>query len=190
LSRPLRADAARNRAKVLAAAEAVFAERGIGASTEEIALRAGVGVGTVFRHFPTKESLLADVYVGRLRRLAEEAESLCDDLDPGGAFLGFFARTVEQSASKNAVVDALASAGVDVAASRSATGADLRRALSLLLARAQQTGAIRTDLDVDDVIALLAGASQAFGQAGPPEGGRRALAVVLDGMTSVQHRSL
>ncbi|MCP9976669.1 TetR/AcrR family transcriptional regulator [Actinomadura madurae] len=75
--RPLRADAQRNRAKVLAAAEEVFAVQGTSASTEEVARKAGVGIGTVFRHFPTKESLLEAVLVALLERLAAEAEDLC-----------------------------------------------------------------------------------------------------------------
>jgi len=184
LSRPLRADAARNRAKVLAAAEAVFGELGAGASTEEIARRAEVGVGTVFRHFPTKESLLSEVLAERLRRLAGQAEALADAPDPGPAFLGFFARSVELSASKNALLEALVGSGVEVDVPGSGVGVQLRQALGVLLARAQAVGAIRADLDVDDVIALLAGASHAFAHAGRPEAGQRALAVVLDGMTA------
>lgn len=74
--RPLRADARRNRARLLDVAEAVFAEHGVTVSTEEIARTAGVGIGTVFRHFPSKEALLEAVYVARLRRLADDAAAL------------------------------------------------------------------------------------------------------------------
>src|SRR4051812_5490623 len=88
--RPPRADALRNRARVLTAAEAVFAARGTSASTEEVAREAGVGIGTVFRHFPTKEALLEAVYVARLRRLAEEADALVSADDAGEAFFTFF----------------------------------------------------------------------------------------------------
>jgi AcrR family transcriptional regulator len=75
-AKPLRADARRNQARVLETAEAVFAAKGTAASTEEIARQAGVGIGTVFRHFPTKEALLEAVFVGRLRRLADEVDAL------------------------------------------------------------------------------------------------------------------
>ena len=112
--RPLRADARRNRARLLDVAEAVFAAKGTSASTEEIAREAGVGIGTVFRHFPTKEALLEAVFVGRLQRLADEAEAHLDADDPGAAFFAFFGSAVEQSATKTAFADALAQAGVDV----------------------------------------------------------------------------
>ncbi|MEU9844544.1 helix-turn-helix domain-containing protein, partial [Actinomadura sp. NPDC048032] len=100
--RPLRADALRNRAKVLAAAEEVFAVQGTSASTEEVARKAGVGIGTVFRHFPTKESLLEAVLVALLKRLAAEARDLRAAADPGAAFFGFFTRVVSQAASSGA----------------------------------------------------------------------------------------
>src|SRR5215471_4249673 len=102
----MRADARRNRARVLEAAEAVFAARGTSASTEEIALRAGVGAGTVFRHFPTKEALLEAILADRVARLGEEARSLAASADPGAALLGLFARMVEEAAVKKTYVEA------------------------------------------------------------------------------------
>src|SRR5215211_8227405 len=75
-AKPLRADAQRNRARILRAAEEVFAEKGAGASTEEVAARAGVAIGTIFRHFPTKDALLAAIMKRLLARLVEEAGRL------------------------------------------------------------------------------------------------------------------
>jgi AcrR family transcriptional regulator len=98
----LRADARRNRGRVLAAAEEVFAAEGVGAPTEAVARRAGVGIGTVFRHFPTKEALLEAVLVERLRGLAEHARAAAADPDAGGALFGFLEHVVTQSAAKNA----------------------------------------------------------------------------------------
>src|SRR5689334_6744231 len=87
--KPLRADARRNRARVLEAAGAVFAAEGVGAPTEAVAKRAGVGIGTVFRHFPTKEALLAAVLVERMRGLAEHARAAVAEDDAGAALFGF-----------------------------------------------------------------------------------------------------
>src|SRR6266511_2320364 len=104
---PRRADARRNHASVLAAAEAVFSAKGPSASTGEIARAAGVGIGTVFRHFPTKEDLLSSIMVARVERLTEEARALAGAEDAGAAFLSFFQQMVEHSASKKAFAEAL-----------------------------------------------------------------------------------
>jgi AcrR family transcriptional regulator len=180
---PLRADAVRNRAKLLDVAEAVFAARGAGVSTEEIAREAGVGVGTLFRHFPTKAALLQAVYVGRLERLAVEAEELLAGDRPGAAFFDFFTAVVDQAETKNAFADALAEAGVDVGTASSETNGRLRTALAGLLDRAQQAGAVRSDVGVGELTALLVGASRAVAHAGDDRTVRdRVLTVLLDGL--------
>lgn len=181
--RPPRADALRNRTKVLDAAETVFASRGTSASTEAVAREAGVGVGTVFRHFPTKESLLEAVYVARLRRLAEEADALASLEDPGAAFFTFFARVVGHAATKNAFSAALAEAGIDVEQTAAEIGQELKRALRALLTSAQETGAVRADIGLPEVLTLLVGASQAAERVGADRDVRdRALTVVFDGL--------
>jgi AcrR family transcriptional regulator len=181
--RPLRADALRNRIRVLEAAETVFDARGTAASTEEVARAAGVGIGTVFRHFPTKEALLEAVYVARLEKLAAEADALAAEEDPGEAFFVFFARVVGHAATKNAFSAALMEAGVDVRETTAETGRELRRALAALLGRAQETGAVRRDVGLAEVMTLLVGASQAAERVGGDRGVRdRALAVVFDGL--------
>lgn len=177
--RPMRADALRNRARVLAAAEEVFAVQGTAASTEEVARKAGVGIGTVFRHFPTKESLLEAVLVTLLERLAGEAEELRSAADPGRAFFGFFARVVAQAATKHAVTEALAEAGVDAREATGRAGPGLRAALGVLLERAQQAGAVRADVGAAEVMALLAGMSYAAGRAGARED---VLRIAFDGL--------
>ncbi|NKZ08522.1 TetR/AcrR family transcriptional regulator [Actinomadura latina] len=177
--RPLRADALRNRAKVLAAAEEVFAVQGTSASTEEVARKAGVGIGTVFRHFPTKESLLEAVLVALLERLAGEAEELRSAADPGEAFFGFFSRVVSQAAAKQAVTEALAEAGIDAREATGRAGPGLKAALGVLLRRAQEAGAVRADVGAGEVMALLAGMSYAAGRAGARED---VLRIALDGL--------
>jgi len=182
--KPLRADARRNRARVLDAADALFADRGTGASTDDVAKAAGVGIGTVFRHFPTKEALLEAVYLNRLERLADEADALTGSDDPGAAFFAIFTRVVEQSAAKNALADALTSAGIDSADVATEVREHLRTAVSTLLAQAQAAGAVRPDLDFAAVSALLVGASRAAEH--DPEASTRALAIIFDGMRARQ----
>jgi AcrR family transcriptional regulator len=178
-----RADAVRNRAKVLEAAERVFTAKGASASTEEIARVAGVGVGTVFRHFPTKEDLLKAVFVGRMKGLADIAQTLGHTADPARALSDFIRRAVDQSDAKNAFAGMLAAAGVDVTDATAPARGDLRAALAVLLAGAQKAGAARAELTVEDVIALLAGASRAAEYAGADDRSReRVLSVILAGV--------
>src|SRR3981081_1817644 len=141
LKKPQRADAQRNRARLLEVAELVFDSRGIDASTEEIAREAGVGIGTVFRHFPTKEALLEAVFVRRLEQLAAHADALADAFDPGAAFFTFFSYVVELAVTQRAQVEALAETGVNLETGTSRGQDELRRALGALLLRAQQAGA-------------------------------------------------
>jgi len=157
----MRADARRNRAKLLEVAEQVFKERGTDVPTEEIARAAGVGVGTLFRHFPTKEALLEAVFLNRMERLAERAERLIADEEPGSAFFTFFLVLVEQSAMKNVLAAALAEAGINAKDVTAGIRGGFRGHIATLLERAQQVGAVRADIGVDDVIALLLGLAAA-----------------------------
>lgn len=180
-----RADARRNRERILAAADRVFATTGPAASTDLVARTAGVGIGTVFRHFPTKEALLEAVFVDRIRRLAEEAESLSTADDPGETFFGFLRQVVDGSTSKHAFVDALAQAGVRVDVAATPAGQRLRQAVGGLLSRAQRAGAVRADIGAADVIPVLVGAARALEFAGQDQSVRaRALTVILDGLRS------
>ena len=149
-SKPLRADARRNRARILAAAEDVFAAKGTAASTEEVAAAAGVAIGTVFRHFPTKRDLLGAILKDLLAELAEQARG--DDL------FAFFTRVVTAAAEKRFVVELLADQGIEV----EVTGAvgSLSGAIARLLASAQEAGQVRADVRLDEVLALLTMAGQ------------------------------
>lgn len=147
-SKPLRADARRNRARILDAAEAVFSERGAAASTEEVAARAGVAVGTVFRHFPTKQDLLAAILKDLL------AELMATD----GDLFGFFTRVVTAAAEKKVVVELLGHEGVAVGVEGPV--AALSGTVDGLLAAAREAGAVRADVRVDEVLALLTATAQ------------------------------
>jgi AcrR family transcriptional regulator len=181
----LRADARRNRARILEAAEKVLVEKGTTAPTEEIARAAGVGIGTVFRHFPTKEELIQGVFVARLHRLAEDATRLAEGPDPGEALASFLRQAVSQGEVKNALAAMLTSAGVDLHEAAGEAQQEVRRALGTLLRSAQESGAVRRDLRVGDLIGLLAGTSRAIEYAGDDAAARdRILAVILDGLRS------
>lgn len=181
--RPMRADAARNRARLLDVATRVFTTRGVGTPTEEIARAAGVGVGTLFRHFPTKEALLEAVMVRRLQDIAAGTAELTAAAEPGPAFFEAFRLVVEQSAGKEEFTRALAAAGVDAHAALQEVSTTIRTRLADLLAGAQRAGAVRPDLGLPEVIALLAGTSTALDRlAADPAARERTLAVVLDGL--------
>jgi AcrR family transcriptional regulator len=181
-----RRDARTNRARILEVAEEVFGEGGETASTEEVARRAGVGIATVFRHFPTKAALLEAVLVARLDRLRGEAEALAGAGDPGAAFYGFFRHMVDDAASKIAISEALLDTGAVARgdggpAERAAL--ELRRAFGVLMDRAQRAGRVRDDIELPELYALLVGASRAAAYAGLDDEVRgRSLAIVFDGL--------
>ncbi|MGP4093235.1 TetR/AcrR family transcriptional regulator [Nonomuraea sp. KM90] len=177
----LRADARRNRERILAAAEAVFAERGASASTEEVAARAGVAIGTVFRHFPTKNDLLGAIVKALLHRLTEEAARQAGAGAPETALFSFFTHVVEEAAARRTVAALLSGGGVDVRVDKPLT--QLEEPVGTLLRRAQEAGAVRADVRPDEVMALLAAASQAALLGGwTPDLRDRTLRIVFEGL--------
>jgi AcrR family transcriptional regulator len=153
---------------------------------EEIASRAGVGVGTIYRHFATKEILLEAVVFGRLAQLSGEARALVDAADPAGAFFDFVVRMVEEAAAKRDLLEALAGSDAESHIAGSSAAQELQAAFAELLQRAQRAKAVRTDVTSADVIAALAAASRATSDQ-PPTTERfptRALCIVCDGLRS------
>jgi AcrR family transcriptional regulator len=181
----LRADARRNRARLLAVAQDVFARQGSSASTEDIARAAGVGIGTLFRHFPTKEALLQAVLLARLRQLTDQAEQLSAADDPGAAFEAFFTQVIAEARSRLSQVEALSLAGIDLSVGAADVKADFNAALERLLRRAQAAGAVRADVGLAELLALIVGTSRAvqFG-GGDPQMEARTVRVVLDGLSA------
>jgi AcrR family transcriptional regulator len=157
MARTLRADARRNRSLVLEAAMTAFAAEGLSVPVHEIARRAGVGTGTVSRHFPTKESLFEAIVGSIGERLVAQARELVETEEPGTALLEFLAAMVEEGAANRALSDAFTRAGFDVEAAAHGSDHDVIGALGELLARAQRAGAVRGDVDAADLKALLAG---------------------------------
>lgn len=181
--RPQRADARTNRIRVLDAADQVFGRGGESASTEEVARVAGVGIATVFRHFPTKAALLEAVLVRRFDRLRDQAEELADAADPGRAFFDFFAHMVADASGKIAIAEALADESGGEPGSAVRASESVERAVGVLLERAQRAGAVRKDVGLPEVYALLIGASRAAALAHLDKNVQaRALSVLFDGL--------
>ncbi len=186
-SQGLRADARRNRARILDAAEAVFAEKGASASTEEVARRAGVAIGTVFRHFPTKEALLQALIGDLVTRLDNEIKVLVSDGDPATGLFVFFTSMVEQAAAKKTVVDLLAASGIDLPVAKPVHL--LQESIEALLVQAQDAGSVRDDVRIPEVLALLAATCQAALQAGwDHDLQTRTLTIVFDGLRPPRNR--
>ncbi|QXJ26256.1 TetR/AcrR family transcriptional regulator [Actinomadura graeca] len=180
---PTRADARGNRARILEVAEEVFGRGGSAASTEEVARLAGVGIATVFRHYPTKRALLEAVLVKHFDRLCGQADDLAGSADPGRAFFGFFRHLVDDAAGKLAIIEAFTDAGGDARDKADHRPLDLRAAFGVLLARAQEAGAVRADARLEEVYALLVGVSRAAAHLHLDEQVRaRALGIVFDGL--------
>ena len=156
-----RSDARRNRDLVLQAAEAIFGEHGTEASTEAVARQAGVGIATVFRHFPTKRALVEAVVMRRLERLLDTADSIVDTGAPTGLF-ELFGKFVDEGAGKRVFGDVLAGADPAYKAANAAIVAALRDRYAVLLERAQHAGLVRADVDLQDIRGLLAGAHHAL----------------------------
>jgi AcrR family transcriptional regulator len=180
----VRADAARNRARILAAAAEVFAAHGSSASTEEVAARAGVAIGTVFRHFPTKNDLLAAIMKDLLDSLVADIEALSDqdgETAPGTRLFVFFERLVAQAGAKKAVVDLLAAAGTDIRLPE--TLKVFEAAVGHLLRQGQAAGTIAPGVALPEVMALLTSTSQGAVQGGwSPALQRSVLRVIVEGL--------
>jgi AcrR family transcriptional regulator len=179
----LRADARRNRARVLQAAEAVFSAEGLAVPIDVIAERAGVGVGTIYRHFPTKEALFEAIVLSHFEQLVIDARQLVDADDPAEALFGFMARLVGEAVAKRDLADAMAGAGIDLKAAASGFKHQLEHAMGELLVRAQLAGSVRADVTMADLMGLVAGTCTATERYGPdPCSPVRMLDVVCDGL--------
>ena len=178
-----RADARANRVRILDVAEEVFGKGGESASTEEVARLAGVGIATVFRHFPTKAALLEAVLARRFDRLREQAEALLSAPDPGEAFRSFFGYLVADAPAKIGIAEALLDAGGNDDGEAAQASAGLRRAFAALLQRAKQAGVVRDDAELPEVYTLLVGVSRAAALEHLDEEARaRVLTIVFDGL--------
>lgn len=180
--RAMRADARRNRDRILEVAFDAFATEGLAVPVQEIARRAGVGTGTVSRHFPTKELLFHAILVSRAQMLVEAAGRLGRSGDPGAAFFEFFALVLAEGTSNRGVAEGLAGAGFDLDAVAAEGGLDIKGALGGLLARAQRAGAVRGDVEEADVKALITGCLARLAGTSDPVAQDRMISVVRRGL--------
>ena len=152
--RPQRADARRNFDALIAAAREVFSAEGADASLEEIARRAGVGIGTLYRNFPTREALLEAVYVEEVQGLGRAADEVAD-LEPWDALETWLHRFLEYLRTKRALVEGMNKTSEVLAVCRAA----MYEAGGPVLARAQAAGVARDDLSIEDAVRMIAGVS-------------------------------
>jgi AcrR family transcriptional regulator len=182
-ARQPRSDSRRNRARILQAAEEVFGSDGVSVPIDDIAERAGVGVGTIYRHFPTKEALFEAIVLKHFQRIVDEARAHSANEDAAEALFGLLARLVSEAVAKRDLADALAGAGIDVKATAGELKQELETVIEHLLVRAQREGSLRADVSVADLMGLVGGAcspAEHFARdAGSPA---RMLAIVCDGL--------
>lgn len=177
----MRADAARNRRLLLAAAGAEFAERGLDASVADIARRAGVGKGTVFRHFPTKDDLIAAIVLDRIAGLTEVGERLVDAPDPGAALLEFLTVAARQRQQLDlSYLQGTGELNAEIVPAR----ARMFHAVHALVDRAREHGDLRADVTGADVIVLMCAPNDvvSYLPGAAPDLWQRYLAIIFDGL--------
>jgi AcrR family transcriptional regulator len=180
VEKPLRADARRNREKVMAAARAAFAEHGSEAQMDDVARRAMVGVGTVYRHFPTKEALFVALLEDTFARIAERSRHALEHDDPWEAFTGLMWDAAESLAGDRALAEAMQA---DLSMEPCPGQRELGEITAQLMARAQADGSMRSDAVLDDVPMLMCGIGAANARKHTcSEAWRRHLAIMLDGL--------
>jgi AcrR family transcriptional regulator len=188
VERVLRADARRNRKRVLDAARRCMAREGLDAQIEEIARTAGVGIGTVYRHFPTKEHLVEALATARFERLAELAREALESDDPWAGFEQFMRTSAAIQSEDRALSEVLTSRPETMA--RAAESVDILGLVSELMGRGQAAGVIRADADPRDVPMLMCALAGAF--TNPHTHPDRYIGIVLDGLraTGAGHADL
>lgn len=177
----LRADAQRNRERLLAVAREVFAEKGVEAPLEEIARRAGVGIGTLYRHFPTRLDLVGAIYIDEVDALIRSADDLAVHQEPLVALRGWLERFVDYVATKRGLAGALE----ELRQSGALAQGQLRinTALGSLLEAGQRTGELRADVQAADVVRALGGICMLSERTVPErEQTRRIIDLLVDGL--------
>jgi AcrR family transcriptional regulator len=180
--KPLRKDAARNREKVLAAAVGLFAERGTEGSLEEVAKRAGVGIGTLYRHFPTRDALVEAAYRNEVAQLRTAADELLAELPPDAALEAWMRRFVDYGSAKRGMRDALQSIAGGSATLFADTRSQVTEAVAVLLRAGADAGTLRADVEPEDVLRAMGAIWMIADGDDFPEQAMRVLGLVLDGL--------
>jgi AcrR family transcriptional regulator len=182
-ARPQRRDAQRNRERILAATREAFRERGLDVGVDEIARRAGVGMGTLYRHFPTKDALIDAIVHARFDELTASVEQALEVPDAWDGFVAFLHAATDLQAADRGFKDALAARGRDERGVKVARRR-LHTAIAALVERTQAAGALRADVTTEDVIVLLWATARVVERTAEvaPAQVRRFLALHLDGL--------
>jgi AcrR family transcriptional regulator len=180
--RPLRADAARNRARLIEVAKAMFGEGGADTGLEAIAKAAGVGIGTLYRHFPTRDKLIEAVYRTETQNLAEAASRLAETLSPVEALRAWLRLFVDYIATKQVMSPALASMAGGTSELYAESTALIKAAIGLLVDRAVASGAIRLDIEPLDLLRALAGVAGISSAPGWEGSAKRLVDILIAGM--------
>jgi AcrR family transcriptional regulator len=181
-ARPLRADARRNRDALLVAAAAQFAERGVEAPLEEIARHAGVGIGTLYRHFPTRDALIADVYRREVDLLCGGVDELLATLPADEALAEWMRRFVGYVATKRGLAVALKSMVNDNSELFAQSRANINESMARLVHAAVEADLVRSDADPEDVLRAMSGFCLFSEQSGWQEQAQRLVSLLVDGL--------
>ncbi|MFF3501554.1 TetR/AcrR family transcriptional regulator [Streptomyces sp. NPDC003247] len=197
-ARPLRADAERNRLRIIAAAQAVFAERGLDVTVDDIARHAGVGVGTAYRRFANREELIEAVFESELQRITALAEQALAHEDPWDGFVQCLVTTAQQFADNRGLREILLE-GAHGNSRGTATRERLTPVVGAVIKRAQQAGMLRDDIEPTDfpLFQIMLGAVTEHSRTVAPDLWKRYLTVLMDGLrrdrdrpTPLPHRAL
>jgi AcrR family transcriptional regulator len=179
--KPMRADALRNREKILEAAEEIFAVDGVTVPIDVVAERAGVGVGTLYRHFPSKEALYEAIIVMRVDDIIRTADVVVHDteMDPSTALYIFLREFARMASAKKDLFEALEQSGVDIKAHFEDRVGELLSRMDVLRQRATEAGALRADVETEDIMNLVMGTCHAAAQSGKIDEVRERLMTIL-----------
>jgi len=180
----LRADAERNRAALVAAAREIFGVHGLDASLDEIARRAGVGNATLYRRFPRRRDLIAEVFADQMSEYVELADSVLREPDPWAAFVGYLTRLCEMQATDRGLAELLVSTRFDDDERLAELRITVQRRADDVIKRAQRAGALRADFTRRDIRLLMTANAGAVARATDPQAWRRLLALLLDGLAA------
>jgi AcrR family transcriptional regulator len=181
-ARKPRADAQRNRIRLLETAKAAFAEKGAGASLDEIARTAGVGAGTLYRHFPTRDALIEAVYRNETEQLVAAATRFAETHSPTGALREWLLLFVDYMATKHGMYEALNSIVGGTSELYSASTEQMKRAIAELIDRAVASGDIRLDLDPLDLLRALAGVANMSAGSDGKQAAKRMVDILIAGI--------
>jgi AcrR family transcriptional regulator len=177
-----RADSLRNREQLLSAAKTAFGELGAEAPLEDIARRAGVGIGTLYRHFPTREALVASVYAREIEQLAASADALLAREPAGQALAAWLDLLIDYMATKRVIAPALRADPGEGSRVYASSGGTILTTLQKLTDAAHAAGDIRQDIGFEDILRMMSGLSQGYEQPGWDAGARRLLSVMIAGL--------